>query len=962
MRSVQTATVVALTGVLLVSGSVLGAEAAGTRPEISLTLVPPSPVTDQIVLDIRGAVWNVADSAKTCEVSFFLDEERPENRLHHQRIVLPPEAPAGVKFLWPTKSRAGLHDIIMVARCDDKVRRFQRRIEIMASDVRSTRRLGGAWVDIYHHDEKEGKPFNADLGKMTDRNWRELVRAMHDVDQDVLVITMMFQNFTHRGQHKIPTEGYHGKAYYPSKLFPGRMPIASEDPLETILDEADRLGMHVMPGVGCYAFFDYTPEALDWHKKVADELWERYGHHPSFYGWYVSGEKDGSLGNEDERREIADFFREFTPYVRRLAPDKPVMLATNCYNLRGAEAAYRKLLPHLDILCPFAFHRMNEGDLTGEEAAALLQSLCDEAGCHLWMDLESFVFRNGVELHPRPIDGFVSDFTRFPNFEKTLHYQFPGLLSGPKMSLQPGGSASVQLYDDYRRYLESQTKGDFSSTRPSPLPSQPASAPAASAIRPIRGTWLNLFHQDARNDYMNPTGVDFSSPELWRTKIKEMWEMGIRYLIFLAVANEGKAMYESHFMPPAYPAGKESPVSAIMKAADRHGMKVFLSCGWARNQDDQPGQPEVRELQLKIMRECADRFSRHPSFVGWYLPCEDYLAPHLGDHAIRSVNALAAEARRYTPGAKILISPYGLHGAVVDDQFVAQLAKLDVDIIAYQDEVGCVRVPCPLVTMRRNFARLRSVHDDLPRIALWANVESFTWERQANSRDSALTPAAFPRLLSQMAAVSAHADEVVSFIVQGMIDKPGSPVPVGQPVYSEKLARDYMDFLMGKGRWPMLGDSFTGNLSHDAVGRPASLSAMPSSKYAKGNLTDGRFGEEDMSSPDWLGFEKCDIVATVDLGESRPISTLTSRFLQFAPAGIRLPSRVDFAVSDDGREFRRIASVVSENWPNDRHDYWIDMALADELNTRGRFVRMHAVNTGGWLFADELLVNPRARK
>ena len=88
-----------------------------------------------------------------------------------------------------------------------------------------------------------------------------------------------------------------------------------------------------------------------------------------------------------------------------------------------------------------------------EEAAARMQSWCDQAGCHLWMDLESFVFRNGVELHPRPIAGLVSDFTRLPNFEKTLHYQFPGLMSGPGMSRKPDGEPSVRLYLDYRRFL-----------------------------------------------------------------------------------------------------------------------------------------------------------------------------------------------------------------------------------------------------------------------------------------------------------------------------------------------------------------------------------------------------------------------------------------------------------------------------------------------------------------------------
>jgi hypothetical protein len=277
---------------------------------------------------------------------------------------------------------------------------------------------------------------------------------MHEVDQNLLVITMLFQNFTHRGQHDIASAGYRGKSYYPSKLFPGRMPIACQDPLEAILSQADKLGMHVMPGIGIYAFFDFGPGSLQWHRQVATEFWERYGHHPSFYGWYVSEEKDGGLGTTEERKEIAAFFAEFTPFAHRLAPDKPVMLAPNCFHLRGADAAYRELLPHLDILCPFGFHRMPEGDLPGEEAAAWMQSLCDQSGCHLWMDLESFVFRNGVELHPRPIRGLVSDFTRFPNFEKTLHYQFPGLMSAPWMSRKPGGPASVQLFNEYKRSLE----------------------------------------------------------------------------------------------------------------------------------------------------------------------------------------------------------------------------------------------------------------------------------------------------------------------------------------------------------------------------------------------------------------------------------------------------------------------------------------------------------------------------
>jgi len=451
--------------------------AATPQTAARLVLIPPSPVTDQITLDIRAAVYWAGDREAKIEVAIYLDAQHPDKLLLRQDIDVPAGGARGVRLRWPTQGHAGKHKIVCVARQGTKTWRAERPLEVLVTGSRSTKRLGGAWVDIYQFDEPSGRPFNAELRQMTDQQWRELVQAMHAVDQDIMVVTMMFHNVMHRGLHKIETEGYRGKAFYPSKLFPGRMPVASNDPLEAIMSEADRLGMLVMPGVGCYAFFDFTPGSLRWHKQVADELWQRYGHHPSFYGWYISEEKDGGLGTDEERREIVEFFRELTPYLHRLTPEKPVMLASNCYHLRGAEATYHQLLPHLDILCPFAFHRMPADDLTGEKAAAILQSLCDQSGCHLWMDLETFVFRNVWELHPRPIEGLVSDLLRFPNFEKILHYEFPGMMSSPQMSRQPGGAASVKLYEDYKRYLR---KGPpprvprAAVSNPTVVPSKPA--------------------------------------------------------------------------------------------------------------------------------------------------------------------------------------------------------------------------------------------------------------------------------------------------------------------------------------------------------------------------------------------------------------------------------------------------------------------------------------------------------
>jgi hypothetical protein len=259
--------------------------------------------------------------------------------------------------------------------------------------------------------------------------------------------------------NRIEKDGYKGLAFYPSKLFPGRMPITAVDPVEDVLSEADKNGMQVFVAVGLYAWFDFSKGSLEWHKKVAKELWERYGRHPSFYGWYVSEEMDGGLGNAHQRKDIVDFFRKFSVFIHKLTPGKPIMLATNSQHIRGAEETYKKLLPNLDILCTFGFHRMPKGDYTGEQAADALQKLCNAASTHLWLDMEVFTFEHGAPgtldaLVPRPINGLLSDLHRFPNFEKIICYQFPGLMNSPAMSIKPGGENTVKLFLDYKKYLD----------------------------------------------------------------------------------------------------------------------------------------------------------------------------------------------------------------------------------------------------------------------------------------------------------------------------------------------------------------------------------------------------------------------------------------------------------------------------------------------------------------------------
>ena len=129
------------------------------------------------------------------------------------------------------------------------------------------------------------------------------------------------------------------------------------------------------------------------------------------------------------------------------------MLAPNAHGMLKSRDVWPLVLEHVDIICPFAFHRMPAGDISGEQAAQLWQSMCDKTGTHLWMDMEAFLF-DGKALVPRPIDGLIQDMQRFPNFEKILCYQYSGIFNAPVSRITPGGPSTVVLYNDYRQYLE----------------------------------------------------------------------------------------------------------------------------------------------------------------------------------------------------------------------------------------------------------------------------------------------------------------------------------------------------------------------------------------------------------------------------------------------------------------------------------------------------------------------------
>jgi hypothetical protein len=312
----------------------------------------------------------------------------------------------------------------------------------------------------------------------------------------------------------------------------------------------------------------------------------------------------------------------------------------------------------------------------------------------------------------------------------------------------------------------------------------------AVRIKPIKGSWISIWWDDRRHFYWNDACLNFTARQ-WELAVKEVAALGMEYLVLLAIGKDSKAFYDTPLLPKLKMAC-DDPIGALLAAADKCGVKFFLSSDWSGPWDYKClHDPDRVRARWQMMAEIAGQYGHHKSFYGWYWPNEAALGPYFTDDFISYVNACSREARRLTPKAKTLIAPYGTSKAACDDRFVRQLEQLDVDIVAYQDEVGCLRMtPAQSASA---FERLRRAHDHVPQRALWADVEVFAWEGPPNQPTSPLIPAPFSRVKEQLAAVSPFVDTILIYQYQGLMNKPGGPAFAGHPA-SARLYTEYADW------------------------------------------------------------------------------------------------------------------------------------------------------------------------
>ncbi|MEI6060440.1 MAG: GH92 family glycosyl hydrolase [Bacteroidota bacterium] len=148
------------------------------------------------------------------------------------------------------------------------------------------------------------------------------------------------------------------------------------------------------------------------------------------------------------------------------------------------------------------------------------------------------------------------------------------------------------------------------------------------------------------------------------------------------------------------------------------------------------------------------------------------------------------------------------------------------------------------------------------------------------------------------------------------------------------------------------------------------LTYPPANQYSSGganNLIDGIRCSPDFRVGGWLGFEKVNLEAVIDLRKVKAVSTFGAGFLQDINAWIFMPSQLEFFVSDNGTDYRSIV-VVKNDVPKEKEGTILKTFEIQVDPVNARYVKVIASNIGNcppghkgqggpaWMFADEVII------
>ncbi len=315
--------------------------------------------------------------------------------------------------------------------------------------------ITGTFFEFEHGGEPEAKYYNHVMRAFTEEQWRAQVRETAEIGIDTLIILATAM--------PNPT-----RAYFPFDEMPYAEKIECKNALEAVMDEADKTGQDVFMAVGMYGTTDTVgnttdPVIIETAIRAMNRLYELYGHHKSFVGWYISDE--WCIWDHFDERFIS-YINKISAHARTLGDNNKVILAPFGTYCLQADDVLAEQLTRLDCYAIAYQDEVGVQRMKMEELAWRFEKLAaahEKAGrSKLWVDMEIFSFDEGnvysSALCPAPWERIKAQLeASSPYVEKIVVYSYQGLMTKPDSAARLGyPDRAEQLYTDYTNWLKNE--------------------------------------------------------------------------------------------------------------------------------------------------------------------------------------------------------------------------------------------------------------------------------------------------------------------------------------------------------------------------------------------------------------------------------------------------------------------------------------------------------------------------
>ena len=262
--------------------------------------------------------------------------------------------------------------------------------------------------------------------------------------------------------------GYRKFLTYPSKyLLKKGCYMPSIDLVELFLTLADKYDMKFYFGLydsGHYWDTGDLSYEIEDNCFVIDEVWDAYGHHKSFGGWYISGEisraTKGAIGAfyamgkqcKDVSGGLPTFISPWIDGKKAVMANGSALTKEDAVSVEQHEKEWSEIFDGIhEVVDACAFQ---DGHIDYDELDAFFEvnkKMADKYGMKCWTNAESFDRDMPIKFLPIKFDKLRMklEAARRAGYDKAITFEFSHFMS-PQSAYQQAG----HLYDRYCEYFE----------------------------------------------------------------------------------------------------------------------------------------------------------------------------------------------------------------------------------------------------------------------------------------------------------------------------------------------------------------------------------------------------------------------------------------------------------------------------------------------------------------------------